>query len=253
MFRLTEIYDAELDVVRREPRLGIQGLLSYPFSKFTRVEGQLVVRHAKNHFYQNGQFGSADLVSNYASIVHDNTRWTWMGPSGGQRLYFSAGFTRDLAGSDGNYTSLRAEARQYMMPVPHVVSVTRVQAQTSGGNDAQRYYMGGSFSLRGYDRRSFAGYQTMLVQQELRYPLLRRLRLAVPGMWTLPYVGGAAFADAAWLSNGPIHSKVGSAGFGVYLLGGYYPAIRWNWVWSTPDFQHFSRRPVMQFSIGFNF
>jgi hypothetical protein len=253
LFRLTETYDADLDLVRREPRVGIQGLVSYPISKFTRVEGSVVVRHAQNHFYRSGQFGSADLVSNFASLVHDNTRWTWMGPSGGQRLFLSAGFTRDLAGSDGNYTTLRAEARQYAMPLPHVVSVTRVQAQSSGGADAQRYYMGGTFALRGYDRRSFAGFQTMLVQEELRLPLLRRLRLAVPGMSTLPYIGGAAFADAAWFVNGPTRMRAGSAGFGVYLLGGYYPAIRWNWVWLTHDFQQFTARPIMQFSIAYNF
>jgi hypothetical protein len=72
-------------------------------------------------------------------------------------------------------------------------------------------------------------------------------------MSTLPYIGGAAFADAAWFVNGPTRMRAGSAGFGVYLLGGYYPAIRWNWVWLTHDFQQFTARPIMQFSIAYNF
>ena len=42
-------------------------------------------------------------------------------------------------------------------------------------------------------------------------------------------------------------------GAGAYIGGGYYPVIRWNFSWTTPDFQTFSPRPRTQFLVGFNF
>ena len=66
-------------------------------------------------------------------------------------------------------------------------------------------------------------------------------------------MGGVAFADAAWLwADGEV-DRAGSVGAGFYLGGGYYPAIRWNYVWPTRDFRTYPHRPVTQFSIAFNF
>ncbi|HYM81913.1 MAG TPA: hypothetical protein VEY91_10975, partial [Candidatus Limnocylindria bacterium] len=105
VFRLTQIYDADLDVVRRERRVGLLGLASYPFSKFTRVEGSVLVRHANDHLLRNGDFKTVDLLSNFVSLVHDNTGWTRMGPSNGSRWLLSAGFTRDLTSGAGDFAT----------------------------------------------------------------------------------------------------------------------------------------------------
>src|SRR5206468_4972493 len=83
VFRLTELYDIDLDQVRREKRLGFLGLASYPISKFTRIESSVLVRHASDHLLRSGFARDADLVSNYLAFVHDNSRWTEMGPAGG--------------------------------------------------------------------------------------------------------------------------------------------------------------------------
>ena len=91
------------------------------------------------------------------------------------------------------------------------------------------------------------------MQEEIRFPLLRGLTLAVPAPWQFPFVGGAVFADAAWLWEGGVQDHAGSVGAGFYLGGGYYPAIRWNYVWPTGDFRTYPARPRTQFSIGFNF
>jgi hypothetical protein len=70
-----------------------------------------------------------------------------------------------------------------------------------------------------------------------------------------PAVSAAAFADAAWSWDegyeGPL--RVGSAGFGTFIGGGYYPALRWNWVWTTADYRHFAPRPRLQFTMTFDF
>jgi hemolysin activation/secretion protein len=177
-----------------------------------------------------------------------------MGPSSGSRWIISTGFTRDMTSGAGDFTTVLGELRLYAQPLPVMVSATRVQAQSSFGPDAQRYYLGGLNTLRGYSRRSLSGYQTTLVQQEFRAPLLRGLTTVVPMAWMLPTVSGAVFADAAWgWDDGGHMQRLGSAGFGFYLLGGYYPAIRWNYIWTTNDFSTFSRRPRTTFSIWYNF
>ena len=91
LFRLTEMYDVDLDLVRREKRIGLQGLVSYPFSKFTRIDASILVRRADDHRLRNGRIMDADLVSNYLTLVHDNTRWTMMGPSYGIRTSVTGG------------------------------------------------------------------------------------------------------------------------------------------------------------------
>ena len=252
-FRLTEVFDADLDQVRREPRAGVQGLVIYPYNKFDRLEASVLIRHASNHLLRNGELRDVDLLSNFLSLVHDNARWTWMGPSGGTRALLSAGFTRDLTTGTGDFTTLRAELRQYSMPIPYVVSAARVQGQSSGGKDAQRFYLGGRYALRGWERRDFSGHHTVLLQEEIRFPLIRGLTLAVPAPWRLPLIGGAVFADAAWLWENGRQEHGGSLGAGFYIGGGYYPALRWNYVWPTRDFRTYPDRPKTQFSIAFNF
>ncbi len=252
-FRLTELYDENLDQVRREPRVGGEGVLIYPFDKFNRVESTILVRHAKDHLLRNGDIRDVDLASHFVSYIHDNARWTWMGPSGGSRLYLSGGFTRDLSGGTGDFTTLLAEARTYMMPLPHIVSALRVQGQSSAGRDAQFFFLGGPYSLRGYDRHSFFGRHTVLAQEEIRFPLVRGLTLAVPSPWQLPMIGGAVYADAAWVWDQGIEDHAGSIGAGIYIGGGYYPAIRWNFSWPTTDFRNYPAQSRRQFSIGFNF
>ena len=253
IFRLTQVYDAQLDVVRRERRVGLVGLAAYPFDKFMRLEGSMLLRHASDHRLQNGLSTDVDLISNFVSLVYDNTRWGWIGPNMGSRLMLSAGFTRDLTSGAGDYGTLLAEIRQYRTLLPGVVAATRVQAQSSLGRDAQRYYLGGPYSLRGYDRRTMSGVETTLLQEEVRFPILRGMTLAIPSAWVFPTVNGAAFADVAWSWNHARPEQLGSVGTSVFIGGGYFPALRWDFAWLTPDFHTYSKHVYKRFSVGFNF
>jgi hypothetical protein len=257
LFRLTQLYDVDLDLIRREKRIGLVALASYPFDKFTRIEGSLLVRHATDHRFQSGEVSAVDLISNFVALVRDNSRWSGMGPSGGNRLYLGGGVTRDLGSGRGNNASLLAEIRHYRMPIPGIVSATRLQGQASMWRDAQRYYLGGYNSLPGVSRRALSGQQTLLVQEEIRFPLVRRLVIAIPAPWEFPTVSGAAYVGAAWTWDDAFgerwDERIGIVGFGLYLGGGYYPAIRWNFSWPTRDFRTFASSPRTQFTIGFNY
>lgn len=252
-FRLTGVYDPDLDVVRRERRLGMLGLASYPFNKFTRLEGSLLARHASDHRLRSGEFRDIDLVSHYVSLIHDNTGWTYQGPSNGTRWILSTGFTRDMTTGAGDFVNTFAELRHYQRPLPILVSATRIQGQSSFGQNAQRFYLGGRTTVRGFDRRTLYGQQTLLVQEELRWPLVHGLTFAVPTTWEFPTISAAAFADAAWAWEEEEEWHRGAVGTALYLGGGYFPAFRWNFAWTTEDFHTFARKPRTQFVIGFNF
>jgi outer membrane protein assembly factor BamA len=260
-FRLTQIYDEDLGFVRREKRLGVLGLASYPFDKFTRVEATVFARHASNHLLRNGTFQTVDLVSNFVGLVHDNARWTILGPSSGTRANLSAGFTRDLTAGQGDFVTLSADVRGYRLLSPWLVTATRVQSQTSIGRDAQRFYIGGYRGVRGYDRRrsarfglnQLAGTKSFLAQQEFRFPVLRGLTFAVPTTWVFPTISAAAFADAGWVWEEDWSDHRGSVGVGWFVGGGYFPALRWNYVWPTTDWRHYSSGPRTQFVLDYNF
>ena len=252
VFRLTEVYDADLDIIRREKRVGVAGIAIYPFSKFTRVEATLVVRHVTDHLLRSGEIQTVDLVSNFFTWAHDDTRWTGYGPVQGMRMYLTAGYTRDLSAGDADFATLLGELRQYVQPIRNVVFANRVLGQSSMGPDAQRFYLGWD-TIRGYDRRALSGLQTLTVQNDLRFPILRGFTLAVPAPWELPTVSGGAFADASWGWDEGFQQQLGSAGFSFWVGGGFFPALRWNYAWLTHDLRFFTQRPRTQFLIDFNF
>ena len=153
------------------------------------------------------------------------------------------------------------------MPIPNFVLATKAQAQSSFGRDSQRFYLGGASSIRGYERRALSGLQTVVLQSEARFPVLRGLTLAVPSPWMFPTINGAVFADAAWAWDHfddtgsllqqtfaePADVRAGAVGASLFMGGGYYPALRWNVAWRTNDFRNFTRRRGLQFRIEYNF
>lgn len=253
-FRLTRLYDPDFDVVRREKRLGLLGLVSYPFSPFTRLEASLQVRHATNHLLRDGSAQTVDLVSNFVSFIHDDSRWWWDGPVGGTRLNLTAGFTRDMTSGRADYATLLAEVRHHRRPFRSLVLASRVQGLGSFGSDAQRGYLGGPMRLRVDQRRVISGLRLVNAQLEARFPLLRGMVLAVPVPWQLPTLHGALFVDGAWAWGQANRPRIADGGFALYLGGGFYPQLRWNWVWRSDDFKTLtSPVPATYFTIDFTY
>ena len=254
VFRLTRLYDPDFDVIRREKRVGLVGLVSYPFSLFTRLEASMQVRHATNHLLRNGPSQTVDLVSNFVSFVHDDSRWWWDGPTGGTRFNVTAGFTRDMTSGRADYGTLLTELRHYRQPVRRLVLASRTQAVGSFGQDAQKSYLGGPMRLRINQRRVISARRVVNSQVEARFPLLRQIVLAVPAPWMLPTLHGAVFADAAWGWGDANLDHVADGGFALYLGGGFYPQFRWNWVWRTNDWKTLtSRKPGTYFTLDFSY
>ena len=78
--------------------------------------------------------------------------------------------------------------------------------------------------------------------------------LGVPAPWQLPSVSGVGFADAAWAFDKFVDKRIGVVGWGIYVGGGFWPALRWNWMWITEDYHGFrSKAPAHEFFIAYNF
>ena len=226
-FRLTRLYDARLDIVRRERRVGGSLLASYPISKFERVEGSFVLRYAQDHLVQGTEFADVWLASNFLTYVRDNVRWTQVGATDGMRWNVSGGYTRDLTTGKGDFFNVAADVRVYRELLPHVISATRGLAQASFGDDPQLYYLGGRLDLRGHPRRSLLGTRAAVAQQEFRFPLLRGLVLGFPGNWEFPPIQGAVFYDYGIAGEKGQRSQTRSSlGAGMFIGGGYFPALR---------------------------
>ncbi len=252
-FRLTRIYDADFDAVRRERRAGESLLAAYPLSKFTRVEGSTVLRYAQDHLLRNGEVGDLWMVSNFLAYVHDNARFTFHGPAGGTRFNVTGGFTRDLSTGQGDFFTLATDLRHYVPLMKDVVFAGRFATQSSFGDDQEHYYLGGPYSLRGYDRRSVRGTKTAIVQTEIRFPILSRFRLGVPVPIEFPRVNVALMADVAMAGSvGREFTRAGSTGVGIYVGGGYFPVLRVDFV-RLHDFKRFTTGTETIFSIGYIF
>ncbi len=253
LFRLTRVYDVDIDLYRRERRIGGTVLASYPLSRFRRIEGSTVVRHAQDHLLRNGDFRDLWLLSNYFAVVHDDARFTYHGAAGGQRINLTAGYTRDLSSGAGDAVSLLLDARFYRTPIKDVVWANRLVTQVSSGDDPESFYYGGPYALRGWDRRVLFGTRTALAQSELRLPILGRTRLGAPLPIEFPRVSAALFVDGAVAGGTPSPVKrLGSIGAGVYVGGGWFPVLRLDWVKFT-DFRTIGRATHTQFTIGYLF
>jgi hypothetical protein len=252
-FRLTREYDPDFDLIRRERRIGGSLLAEYPIDKFTRIEGSAVLRYAQDHLLRNGEFRDLWLLSNFAAIVRDDARFTYYGPAGGQRINLTLGYTRDLSSGQGDSYTVTLDARKYFTLVPQVTWATRLVTQNSFGDDQERFYLGGPYSVRGWDRRTINGTKTAFAQTEIRFPLLRRFQLGIPAPIEFPQVSVALLADAAVSGGkGITLEKIGNVGAGVYIGGGYFPVLRFDFVKRT-NLVKIEAKTRTRFTIGYNF
>ena len=223
MFRFANEYFDPFQGFFFEDALGLRAALNYPLNVFRRVElsGSLW-RSRKDFFDQRGPT-DALLVSNYLSFVHDNSLWVPVGPIDGWRLRVTAGQTFDFSGSRlHNYTVL-VDNRVYLRLARRLTFAQRTMFWHNDGTDIRRFYIGGSWGLRGYRITEVLGRKYVLLNQELRFPFAQSLLLNTRtfSLGMAP-IRGALFLDVgnAWDFEFP--GFIGSYGFGLrgLFMGG---------------------------------
>jgi hypothetical protein len=194
--------------------------LSYPLSFFRRIETSVSLSQSikSTDFLDNNR---SLLLSNTISYVKDNSIWSWTGPVDGERLNFTLGYTTDIANSNLNYYSILFDFRKYIRIGRPTSLALRGQFFMNEGKEPRRFFMGGSWSLRGWSLNSMRGSKLWQANAELRFPLINILALRFPLGISMDFPGirGALYFDAgnAWDNSDNYRETKGSLGGGIRM------------------------------------
>lgn len=267
---------------------------SYPISKFNRVEGTLGLFSTSSENLENFAEPMEKVFYSIPSVsfIHDNTMWGYYSPIQGTRYKATLFGNLGLTDKEKSFYSFTWDYRKYMRFLFDNSFVFRFSGGYSAGNNPQRFMLGGTenwinrtfttgtipiknasdfaflspaMPLRGYNYAEQIGTKYMLVNLELRMPIIRYL-LAGP---IIPIffqnVIGTAFIDAgtAWNKNKNFDLNIKKRFNGDYsdgvLIGTGFGArtyvlfflLRFDVAWRY-DFYNFSK-PRYYFSVGVDF
>jgi hypothetical protein len=217
-------FEGDNVVAYNETAVGGLGLLRYPLSRFSRVEGTLVVEHSDRVDFtlpvdQPRRVGW--IASHYLSYVHDNSLWIPSGPIDGTRFSLTGGISSDFSNSRFDSYLLSGDWRRYFRLGRRSAYAVRTLGFYSGGDRPRRINLGGTLGLRGYPQFGYIlGSHAFMLNQEIRFPLLNHLTLGTPfGDLTFPEIQGGLFADIG-------KATFPSAGLDRALLGSYGLSFR---------------------------
>lgn len=215
----------------RYRQYGVNLTLSYPISKFNRLDGSLgFARLTKENLDNpNEPMGVLNYLLPIASYVHDNTLFGYTAPVRGTRYNLTALGTPKIGKTGVSFFSAIADYRTYLRFWDDYNFVFRINTGMSLGPNPQRFYIGGTenwinytvatnnlpiedikdfaFStpilpLRGFDYNERSGSKFALMNAEFRFPLFRYL---VFGALPLAFqnIQGVAFLDvgSVWTNN----------------------------------------------------
>jgi hypothetical protein len=248
-------YDAynRFDGYYKDERAGVVGTTSYPFSRFTRIEASLYSYYYKRTFNlgTNGKEGSA--ISANLSLIRDNAFWAMTGPLEGMRTNMTTGITIDP--EDGSNLShlLSIDIRQYLRIGRRLSLAVRGIGRTSDGSFPDRFYMGGTWTMRGYPFYWFYGRNQALFNAELRFPLIDVIAIRTPLFgFNLGGIYGATFFDAGQCWEDSFERLDGSFGFSIKFSLGGYTALRFD-ISRTTDFTEIYDDWKLDFFFGWDY
>ncbi|MEW6194433.1 MAG: peptidase MA family metallohydrolase [Bacteroidota bacterium] len=207
---------------------GAVASLSYPISRFYRIDGSLSYMSVTAENLDNISVPSdkATYIVPAVGFVHDNVLWGYTSPIEGTRYRLSAFGNPGIGNSKQSFFSFVWDYRTYMRFWFDNAFVVRLSGGYSGGANPQRFFVGGTdnwinrnfatnnipvedasdfafltpaLPLRGYDYAEKIGSKYSLLNLELRMPLIRYL-LTGPLPLFFQNILGTVFIDAgsAW-------------------------------------------------------
>ena len=230
-------------------------LLSYPLTKFERIEASTTLADTEREIVEGISERKAFLLSNSISMVHDNSLWSTSGPIDGSRWLVLLGYTTDIKYSNVNYFSVIADYRYYLRLGLRTAFATRIGIFYNEGKDARRYFMGGSWDLRGWPRWSIRGEKMWLTSLEFRFPLIDQLNIKFPfldlGFWGFR---AATFFDAGSAWDKEYKTTYGSVGLGFRFNIFGVLVLRYDIGKKIEnDFRQFQPGLFYQFFFGWDF
>jgi hypothetical protein len=245
---------------------GVQGVVSRPFSKFSRLElsarGVAVSSTVFDQSFESGFVTTQEVDSDLLyfaqpqiALVTDNVAWGYNGPMHGHRTRIQTG----QAFGDVQFNTTLGDLRKYIPLGSTVVLATRVIGGASVGNTPQIFRVGGPETLRGVGYGALEGDTLGLLNIEMRFPLVETLRLGWPLRIGLGGIQGVLFFDAggAWsegvrvFRNGRLDDVTAGYGTGLRLGLGYF-ALKYDLAQRT-DLKSRVGDSRSYFSIGVDF
>ncbi|MCX6150267.1 MAG: hypothetical protein NTX22_07075 [Ignavibacteriales bacterium] len=192
--------------------------LYYPLSKFQRIEANISIANSDKEVITGVIERKALLVSNSLSYVIDNSLWGPTGPLDGTRLRLLLAYTSDVKFSNVNYFTVIADYREYFRLSLRSSLAFRTALFYNEGREARRYFMGGSWDLRGWPRWSIRGEKLWLSSLELRFPLVDLFLVKLPFLdLGFPNIRGALFFDSGGAWDKEYQTTLGSVGAGIRI------------------------------------
>ena len=171
----------------------------------------------------------------------------------GHRYSIAAGYTVEPRWIRGLYATALLDYRTYMRLSRRTTLALRWLGYASTGREAQRFYMGGSWTFRGYSRGAFWGRKLALWNTELRFPLIDTLWIGFPfGGIGFGAIRGAVFVDVGNAWEDRYTGLLGSFGIGVRVRISDLLVLRFDMAKRT-DFKQISHRTYREFFFGWDF
>jgi len=204
-----------------ERRYGGFGAISYPLTKFQRIEASLNIRFSDKDWFFRDYRRKALLVSNFISYIKDNSLWGPTGPIDGERINITLGNTTDIAHSNVNFATTILDYRRYFRLSTSVTHAVRLWTKINYGKESTPFYMGGSWDLRGYRFWRIWGTKIAFMSNELRFPFIDQFLINFPfGGLAFSSFRGALFVDVGNAWDNELDYMLGSLGFGTrFRLG----------------------------------
>lgn len=182
---------------------GGYGLLSYPLSKFSRIEMLTSLNWTRKDIQLRAVEREALLLSNSISFVRDQALYWMNGPVSGWRGSLSVGYTSDVLYSNVSYFNVILDVRKYFRITDNVTFASWGMARINEGREARLSVLGGSWDLRGFHWFDVRGQKMWFTSHELRFPLINAPTILLPILapFGVANLRGTLFFDAAHAWN----------------------------------------------------
>jgi dipeptidyl aminopeptidase/acylaminoacyl peptidase len=253
------IGEGKEDQLFSERNFGGLVAMSLPLDTFRRIDFDFTAMRIEREIYKEGyeyyegelpveRRETEDLFIPRLSYVKDTTIWGSTGPVGGTRYMLSVERSIvDVLGSDLSFTTGVLDFRKYLRLSRRTQFAARFFGASSQGTQPMTFYLGGGYTLRGYEDFEFDGNNFMLASLELRYPFIERLVTRGPIPLSLGGVRGVFFFDIGGAWSGDIdalrvahivdgkeelHQLNASYGFGIRMWVAYF-LMKLDFAWAT--------------------
>lgn len=283
-------YDYYNDYYFSDRLYGALGMVSYPFSKFNRLELNFTQAVIDREYDLDIPNKTTSFMTVGLSYVSDKVIWGIVGPVYGQRYKITAEKSSKTSSSGYSYNSYELDYRKYLHFGSEYNLAFRFAGGISQGDSARDYYLGGTSNwigpqqktddiysvkdiyvnklavpLRGYRYFEFKGKNYFLMNLELRFPFVDYIKMRFPLGLTMGYIRGSLFWDlgAAFDKSSDFRffdknkgfpklaTPKSGIGYSIQTNLGIF-VLRYDMAWRT-DLDEISPKPRYYFSFGANY